>query len=61
MWQIAESNINFGQLKSNVSKLEILKKVVIRFFKLFLIGIFLNTGIPGGTVNGWKYIDPKLI
>ncbi|XP_063690311.1 heparan-alpha-glucosaminide N-acetyltransferase-like isoform X3 [Bolinopsis microptera] len=37
-----------SQLKKNVAKTKILKKVGVRFLKLFLIGVFLNTGVPGG-------------
>ena len=45
------ANPNFSQLKRNVAKTVILKKVTIRFIKLFLIGVFLNTSIPGGLLN----------
>ncbi|KAL5248885.1 hypothetical protein ACHWQZ_G017915 [Mnemiopsis leidyi] len=37
-----------SQLKRNVAKTVILKKVTVRFIKLFLIGVFLNTAVPGG-------------
>jgi len=37
-----------SQLKRNVPKTVILKKVTVRFLKLFLIGLFLNTSVPGG-------------
>jgi len=44
-----------SQLKKNIPKAEILKKVTVRFIKLFLIGVFLNTGVPGGVeLSNWR-------
>lgn len=44
-----------SQLRRNVKKIDIFKKLADRFIKLFAIGIFLNTAIPGGVVlRQWR-------
>jgi len=44
-----------SQLRRNVKKIDIFKKLLDRFIKLFAIGIFLNTAIPGGvTLREWR-------